>query len=125
MAASCAWGTRTAYLTPVELPFSGVTALAGASNHALYDAAGAVWACGQDVAGDLGDGSQRSTTTPVRVALPSSQPVTRLVASFANSGALLASGQYYDWGTAAMASSATGIPATSRVSRCRCTCPAR
>jgi alpha-tubulin suppressor-like RCC1 family protein len=91
-------GTATAHLVPVELPFSGVSALAGASNHALYDAVGTVWACGQNVAGDLGDGSRHSTTTPVRVAGLSSQPVVRLVTSFANSGALLASGQYYDWG---------------------------
>jgi alpha-tubulin suppressor-like RCC1 family protein len=91
-------GTPTAYLVPVELPLSQVSALAGASNHALYDAGGTVWACGQNVAGDLGDGSRRSTTTPVRVAGLSGQPVVKLVASFANSGALLASGQYYDWG---------------------------
>jgi alpha-tubulin suppressor-like RCC1 family protein len=91
-------GTAMAYLVPVELPLSQVSALAGASNHALYDAGGTVWACGQNVAGDLGDGSQRSTATPVRVAGLSGQPVVKLVASFANSGALLASGQYYDWG---------------------------
>jgi alpha-tubulin suppressor-like RCC1 family protein len=91
-------GTAQAYLVPVELPLSQVSALAGASNHALYDAGGTVWACGQNVAGDLGDGSQRSTTTPVRVAGLSGRPVVKLVASFANSGALLASGQYYDWG---------------------------
>jgi alpha-tubulin suppressor-like RCC1 family protein len=91
-------GTRAAYLAPVELPLSQVSALAGASNHALYDAGGTVWACGQNVAGDLGDGSGRSTTTPVKVDKLSGRPVTTLVASFANSGALLANGQYYDWG---------------------------
>lgn len=91
-------GAKTRYLAPVELPLSGVTALAGASNHALYDAGGAVWACGQNIEGDLGDGSRHSSATPVRVAGLSGQRVTALVASFANSGALLASGQYYDWG---------------------------
>jgi alpha-tubulin suppressor-like RCC1 family protein len=91
-------GTRAAYLTPVELPLSHVSALAGASNHALYDAGGTIWACGQNVAGDLGDGSWRSSATPVKVDRLSGQPVTTLVASFANSGALLANGQYYDWG---------------------------
>ena len=91
-------GTKAAYLVPVELPFAGVTALAGASHHALYDAGGTIWACGQNVAGDLGDGSRASTTVPVRVAGLGGQPVARLVASFANSGALLTSGQYYDWG---------------------------
>ena len=91
-------GTAAAYLVPVKLPLSQVSALAGASNHALYDAGGTVWACGQNVAGDLGDGSPLSAATPVRVAGLSGQPVVRLVAAFANSGALPASGQYYGWG---------------------------
>jgi len=91
-------GTRTAHLTPVELPLSQVSALAGASNHALYDAGGTVWACGQNVDGDLGDGSWRSTTAPVKVDKLGGRRVITLVASFANSGALLANGQYYDWG---------------------------
>ena len=92
-----AYRTR-AYRTPVKLPFTGVTALAGASNHALYDAHGTVYACGQNVDGDLGDGSRASTTTPVRVARLGGTHVTTLVASFANSGALLADGTYLDWG---------------------------
>jgi alpha-tubulin suppressor-like RCC1 family protein len=76
-----------------------VTTLAGASNHALYDAAGTVYACGQNVAGDLGDGRMHTgTTTPVRVAGLRGARVTQLVASFANSGALLANGEYLDWG---------------------------
>jgi alpha-tubulin suppressor-like RCC1 family protein len=91
-------GTNRAYLTPVELPFSHVSALAGASNHALYDAGGTVWTCGHNIAGDLGDGTRHNTMRPVRVAGLSGQHVTELVASFANSGALLANGRYYDWG---------------------------
>lgn len=91
-------GSATRYLTPVRLPFGVVTAVAGASNHALYDSGGTVWACGQNLDGDLGSGSTASTTTPVRVVGLSGSAVTTLVASFANSGALLASGQYYDWG---------------------------
>jgi alpha-tubulin suppressor-like RCC1 family protein len=75
-----------------------VTALAGASNHALYDAGGTVYACGQNVAGDLGDGSRRSSTAPVKVAGLRGRRVSELVASFANSGALLSSGKYFDWG---------------------------
>jgi len=91
-------GNTAIYLDPVELPLSHVSTLAGASNHALYDAGGTVWACGQNVAGDLGAGNRRSTTVPVKVDKLSGQPVIKLVASFANSGALLANGQYYDWG---------------------------
>jgi alpha-tubulin suppressor-like RCC1 family protein len=93
----CLGNTRT-YLTPVLLPFSGVIALAGASNHAVYDSIGTVYACGQNVDGDLGDGTSRSTTSPRTVAGLDGSRVTRLVASFANSGALLSDGEYVDWG---------------------------
>jgi alpha-tubulin suppressor-like RCC1 family protein len=91
-------GNRRMYGTPVVLPLAHVTALAGASNHAVYDASGTVYACGQNVAGDLGIGSSRSSTTPVRVAGLPQGSVTTLVAAFANSGALLSDGTYYDWG---------------------------
>jgi alpha-tubulin suppressor-like RCC1 family protein len=91
-------GNSTARLTPVRLPFDLVSAVTGASNHALYDADGTVYACGQNLDGDLGDGSPDGTTTPVRVAGLPGYAVTTLVSSFANSGALLADGRYYDWG---------------------------
>ncbi|MGP7999644.1 MAG: RCC1 domain-containing protein [Streptosporangiaceae bacterium] len=93
----CLGNTRM-YTTPVRLPLSGVTAVAGASTHGLYDAAGTVYACGQNIDGDLGDGSWRSSTRPVQVATLNGRPVARLVAAFANSGALLANGKYFDWG---------------------------
>ena len=91
-------GTKTAYSVPVRLPLSQVTTLAGASNHAVYDAGGTVYACGQDVAGDLGAGSRRSSATPVKVAGLDGGQVSNLVASFANSGALLSDGEYFNWG---------------------------
>lgn len=91
-------GNRRPQFKPVRLPLRHVTALAGASNHAVYDAGGTVYACGQNVAGDLGDGTRRNTTQPVPVAGLNGRLVTTLVASFANSGALLANGKYYDWG---------------------------
>ena len=91
-------GNTKAYSTPVRLPLSHVTALAGASNHALYDAGGTVYACGRNLAGDLGDGSKRDTSTPVKVTGLDGASVTQLVASFANSGALLSDGEYLDWG---------------------------
>ncbi len=93
----CLGNTRP-YATPVELPFSQVTALAGASNHAVYDAGGTVYACGQNVDGDLGDGSRMDTTTPRKVTGLDGSAVTTLVAAFANSGALLSDGKYFDWG---------------------------
>jgi alpha-tubulin suppressor-like RCC1 family protein len=93
----CLGNTRT-YATPVKLPFSQVTALAGASNHAVYDADGTVYACGQNVNGDLGDGSRLDTTRPRKVAGLNGSHVTTLVAAFANSGALLSDGEYLNWG---------------------------
>jgi alpha-tubulin suppressor-like RCC1 family protein len=93
----CLGNTKT-YLKPVRLPLSKVTTLAGASHHALYDAGGTVYACGQNLEGSLGDGSMRNSTRPVRVVGLHGAVVTELVASFANSGALLSNGEYLDWG---------------------------
>jgi alpha-tubulin suppressor-like RCC1 family protein len=91
-------GSKREYGTPVRLPMTRVTTLAGASDHALYDANGTVYACGTNIAGALGDGSRRDSTTPVKVAGLDGSSVTELVASFANSGALLSDGEYDDWG---------------------------
>jgi alpha-tubulin suppressor-like RCC1 family protein len=93
----CLQDTRT-YATPVKLPLSDVTLVAAASNHVLYDAHGTVYTCGGNGSGDLGDGSLRSTTRPMKVAGLDGSAVTELVASFANSGALLSNGEYFDWG---------------------------
>jgi alpha-tubulin suppressor-like RCC1 family protein len=93
----CLGNTRT-YAVPVRLPLAHVTALAGASNHAVYDAGGTLYACGVNSAGDLGDRSTRNSTSPVRVAGLDGSSVTTLVASYANSGALLSDGEYFDWG---------------------------
>jgi alpha-tubulin suppressor-like RCC1 family protein len=93
-------GNHNKHLTPVRLPFSHVTAVAGAFDHALYDASGQVWACGLNSLGELGDGSTRPSSLPVKVkGLGPSAHVVFLVAAFANSGALLADGKYRDWGT--------------------------
>jgi alpha-tubulin suppressor-like RCC1 family protein len=93
-------GNNHQHLTPVRLPFSDVTAVAGAFDHALYDAKGQVWACGLNSLGELGDGTTRPSPVPVKVTgLGPSARVVFLVAAFANSGALLADGRYLDWGT--------------------------
>ncbi|HEY6277378.1 MAG TPA: hypothetical protein VIX86_13720 [Streptosporangiaceae bacterium] len=92
-------GNSREHTTPVKLPFSHVTTLAGAFEHALYDAGGQVWACGLNGVGELGDGSTKASSVPVKVkGLGPSAHVTSLVAAFANSGALLADGKYLDWG---------------------------
>jgi alpha-tubulin suppressor-like RCC1 family protein len=91
-------GNDTSYSKPVRLPFTHVTAAAGAADHDLYDASGTVWACGQNVQGDLGDGRTAGTTTRVRVVGLNGRDVSQLITSFANSGALMKDGTYYDWG---------------------------
>jgi alpha-tubulin suppressor-like RCC1 family protein len=91
-------GNRRSHTIPVELPLSGVTALAGASHHAVYDADGTVYACGQNLEGSLGDGSWGNSTRPRKVVGLDGSSVTKLVASFANAGALLSNGEYFDWG---------------------------
>ena len=93
-------GNHKQHLTPVRLPFSHVTAVAGAFDHALYDARGQVWACGLNSLGELGDGTTKPSSVPVKVkGLGPCSHVVFLVAAFANSGALLADGKYLDWGT--------------------------
>jgi alpha-tubulin suppressor-like RCC1 family protein len=91
-------GNHALHATPVELPFSGVTALAGAGAHATYDAGGTLYSCGSGRSGELGDGSMSSSNTPVQVHGLDGKAVTTLVAAYANAGALLSNGQYYDWG---------------------------
>ena len=91
-------GNNHAHSTPVELPFSNVTALAGGGSHAVYDANGTLYSCGSGQAGELGDGSTRSSNVPARVQGLNGQFVTTLVAAYANGGALLSNGQYFDWG---------------------------
>ncbi len=93
-------GNHQQYLKPVRLPFSRVTAVAGAFDHALYDASGQVWACGLNSLGELGDGNTKPSSVPVKVkGLGPAAHVVFLAAAFANSGALLADGKYRDWGT--------------------------
>ena len=91
-------GNTHSHTTPVELPFSNVSAVAGAGAHATYDAGGTLYSCGSGRYGELGDGSMQNSTTPARVRGLNGQSVTRLVAAYANEGALLSNGQYVNWG---------------------------
>jgi len=107
-------GTKTAYNVPVQLPLTGVTALAGAAGHAVYDSGGTVYSCGSNWNGVLGTGGQPGlATTPVPVTGLTGQDVTALVSSFSNAGALLADGAYYDWGYNAAGQLGNGNTGTS------------
>jgi hypothetical protein len=87
------------YTRPSEVPLSDVTLASGARTHALFDSDGVVYACGSGDAGELGNGSGVSASSPTPVAgLPSGVKVAALASSWEGSGALLADGSYYDWG---------------------------
>jgi alpha-tubulin suppressor-like RCC1 family protein len=84
---------------PQQLPLSDVTLATGARTHALFYSRGTVYACGSGDAGELGNGSAASSSRPTRVVgLPGGVKVTALTSSWEGSGALLANGDYYDWG---------------------------
>ncbi len=84
---------------PQQLPLSDVTLVTGARTHALFDSNGILYACGSGDAGELGNGSTTSTSTPTAIiGFPSGVKVTALTSSWEGSGALLANGDYYDWG---------------------------
>ena len=107
-------GSATKRLTPVPLPFTAkVTAAAGAGDHALYDAGGKVYACGGNQNGDLGDGTLAPSHTPAAVVNLPDSPVEALVAGFNNSGALMASGAYLDWGYDARGQLGDGVVGVS------------
>jgi alpha-tubulin suppressor-like RCC1 family protein len=65
----------------------------------LYDSNGDVYACGDNASGDLGIGRNGGSSTPVPVQGLQGVSVTSLVASYEDSGALLADGTYEDWGS--------------------------
>lgn len=107
-------GAPSQYLTPVEIPLPDVTLVAGASGHAIFDSAGSLYACGLYQDGSLGDGKSSGTAyAPVAVVGMQDQQVTALVASSVDSGALLADGAYYDWGSNAEGQLGDGGTASS------------
>jgi alpha-tubulin suppressor-like RCC1 family protein len=89
---------RAPFLVPHRLPFSGVTLATGAGGHSLFESGGKLFACGQDAAGELGNGTTTRTAGPTAVVgLPGGQ-VKALVSSWQGSGALMSDGSYFDWG---------------------------
>jgi alpha-tubulin suppressor-like RCC1 family protein len=91
----------TSYDTPQEITrLSDVTAVAGAAQHTTYAAGGKLYSCGVNYDGQLGNGGTKNSHIPVKVNMSAmtDAPVTALVSGFANVGALLSDGTYYDWG---------------------------
>ena len=101
--------------TPVELgfvdattglvtPFTNVTAVAGAGDHASYyvknpaTGTNTLYSCGGNGNGDLGDGNTKPSVTPVAVTGLPSKPITALTAGWGTEGALLQNGALWVWG---------------------------
>lgn len=85
-------------LRPVRLPLGDVTLATGAGVHSLFDSKGTVYGCGSNSDGELGDGSTVNSPGPTPVAGLPHVAVKTLVSAWKDSGALLADGDYYDWG---------------------------
>jgi alpha-tubulin suppressor-like RCC1 family protein len=101
---------------PQQLPLSDVTLATGARTHALFDAHGTVYSCGSGDAGELGNGSTASASTPTPVVgLPSGVGVSALTSSWEGSGALLSNGDYYNWGYNAAGQLGNGSTTSSAV----------
>jgi alpha-tubulin suppressor-like RCC1 family protein len=95
-------GTTTNSTTPVvvSLP-SGttVTAVAGGSSYGLaLTSTGVVLAWGENVYGELGNGTTTSSSTPVAVSLPSGTTVTAVAAGGYHGLALTSTAQVLAWG---------------------------
>ncbi|MEU8542660.1 Ig-like domain repeat protein [Streptomyces sp. NPDC048717] len=95
-------GTTTSSDVPVgvHLPAgTRVTAVAAANFHALaLTSDGRVLAWGVGYAGQLGDGTDTGSTTPVAVDLPAGTTVTAIAANGAHSLALTSDGRVLAWG---------------------------
>ena len=89
---------QSEYLTPVELPLTGVTLISSASGHALYEAGSTLYSCGGNSLGELGDGSTATPTGPVVVTGLAGQTVVGLYSSSQDAYALTAAGAIYAWG---------------------------
>ena len=88
-------------VAPVEIPgLSNVSLATGQGYHSIFDVNGTVVSCGVNDFGELGDGTETRSATPVDVqGLPPGVAVESLEASWHGSGALMANGDYYDWDT--------------------------
>ncbi len=93
-------GSAAQYDAPQQLPLTGVTALAGASGHALYVSGGTVYECGANGSGVAGIGTMRThgSLTPTPITALDGAGVTHVFASYQDDAALTASGVWYDWG---------------------------
>ncbi len=89
--------------TPVDLPAGTVvTQLAAGGDHSLaLTSTGQVFAWGDDLHGDLGDGATRTEDAPVAVAPPAGLTFTAIAAGTTHSVAVASDGSVWAWGMGA------------------------
>jgi alpha-tubulin suppressor-like RCC1 family protein len=101
---------------PEQLSLTDVTLATGARTHSLLDSDGTLYACGSGDAGELGNGSTSAASSPTPVVgLPTGIKIAALTSSWEGSGALLATGDYYNWGYNAAGQLGDGTTANSSV----------
>ncbi|HKC29616.1 MAG TPA: Ig-like domain repeat protein [Jatrophihabitans sp.] len=95
-------GSKTTRTEPVAVAFppgTQVEQVAAGSNHALAILSdGSVYAWGDNTYGELGDGSNTNSKSPVRVTLPPDVVPVRVVAGALTSALLASDGTLYTWG---------------------------
>lgn len=84
--------------SPVEISLDGVTAIAAGGFHVLAVRGGAVWAFGDNSAGQLGDGTRFDRTIPVQTFQPPDATVTVVAAGGSHSLALDSLKRVWAWG---------------------------
>ena len=97
-------GHRASSRTPSHVPVPGghpVTAVALATCHSAFLAAGALYVFGCNTGGQLGLGDTRDRRAPVRVRAPNGRPVTAVTLGHAAT-AFLAGAQWYAMGGAGL-----------------------
>lgn len=88
--------TPTAITMPDGVTFTAVEA--GMTTSLAIDSTGAVWAWGDNGAGQLGVGSTDDSTTPVKVSLPAGLTFTDIAATSQGAAAITSDGIAYAWG---------------------------
>lgn len=84
--------------TPERIPLTDVTLGTGARTHSMFVSHGSVYACGSGQFGELGNGGTADSSTPTPVVGLPQGTVKALTSSWGGSGALMASGSYFNWG---------------------------
>jgi alpha-tubulin suppressor-like RCC1 family protein len=88
--------TPTAVTMPTNVTFTAINA--GFTHTCALTASGTAYCWGNNIFGQLGDGSTEDSTTPVAVVMPAGVTFVAIVVSTYHTCALTASGNVYCWG---------------------------